>query len=131
MWQSVRDWDEHSRGLLAGYLQAAKAVVRSKQSLPGVAVHMRLGGRNRGTEDGKRGCRPVNVGSPDSYAVWALTTGEDAADGRPGAVRVACSQRAQMEMPESAIQRVQVWMTRKGLAGQHLPRPNSNSCWIL
>ncbi len=117
VWQSVRDWDEHSRGMLAGYLQAASTVVRSKQSLPGVAVHLRLGGSNCGGQGGRRGARRAGAtfGSAGSYAVWALTTGEGAEDGRPGVVRVACSERAQTEIPESAIRRVQVWTTGRGV----------------
>ncbi|CAB1105361.1 unnamed protein product [Ectocarpus sp. CCAP 1310/34] len=98
VWQSVRDWDPHSRGMLAGYLQAANTMVRSKQARPGVAIHVRLGGKN---EDGGGGASTSN-GNNNSYAVWALTTGVSSASGD---VRVACSEIAQTEIPASAIQR--------------------------
>lgn len=101
VWRSVRDWDPHSRGMLAGYLHAAKGVVQTKQARPGVAVHVRLGGdtdAGGNQEDGD------DMGIAGSYAVWAVTTGRDAC----GVVRVACSKMAQTEVPRSAVQRVQV-----------------------
>lgn len=109
VWQSVRDWDPHSRGMLAGYLQAANTMVRSKQARPGVAIHVRLGGKNGdggggGGKNGGGGASTSN-GNNNSYAVWALTTGVSSA---AGDVRVACSEIAQTEIPASAIQRVQV-----------------------
>ncbi|CAM9310636.1 unnamed protein product [Ectocarpus sp. 8 AP-2014] len=110
VWQSVRDWDPHSRGMLAGYLQAANTMVRSKQARPGVAIHVRLGGKNDdggggggGGKNGGGGASTSN-GNNNSYAVWALTTGVSSA---AGDVRVACSEIAQTEIPASAIQRVQ------------------------
>ncbi|CAM9504228.1 unnamed protein product [Ectocarpus sp. 12 AP-2014] len=107
VWQSVRDWDPHSRGMLAGYLQAANTMVRSKQARPGVAIHVRLGGKNddggSSGKDGGGGASTSN-GNNNSYALWALTTGASSA---AGDVRVACSEIAQTEIPASAIQRVQ------------------------
>ncbi|CAM9512220.1 unnamed protein product [Scytosiphon promiscuus] len=97
VWRSIRNWDPPSRGMLSTYLHAAKKVVQNKQSSPGVTVHVRLGG------DTKNGGRPGN--NSDSYAVWAVTAGRSR--NSPGAVRVACSELAQTEVPMSAIQRVQ------------------------
>lgn len=98
VWRSIRNWDPHSRQMLSAYLHAAKKVVQNKQSCPGVTVHVRLGG------DTKNGGRPSN--NSDSYAVWAVTTGRSR--NSSGAVRVACSEMAQTEVPFFAIQRVQV-----------------------
>lgn len=98
VWRSIRNWDPHSRGMLSAYLHAAKKVVQNKQSCPGVTVHVRLGG------DSKNVGRPSN--NSDSYAVWAVTAGRSR--NSSGAVRVACSEMAQTEVPMSAVQRVQV-----------------------
>lgn len=102
MWQSIRDWDPHSRGILAEYLHMAREVVQAKQARPGVAVHVRLGGSYSGVD--RDDDRIDSMDCAGSYAVWALTAGRDAC----GVVRVACSEMAQTEVPRSAVQRVQV-----------------------
>lgn len=88
--------------MLGEYLDAAKAVVQLKQARRGVAVHVRLGGGN-GDDDEKDG-QGDGMESAGSCAVWAVTAGRDTS----GVVRVGCSERAQTEVPRSAIQRVQV-----------------------
>ncbi|CAM9252394.1 unnamed protein product, partial [Laminaria digitata] len=99
VWRSVQDWDSQSRGMLTSYLHAAKGVVEWKQARPGVAVHVRLGG--------KKACGGADkVDSTEiasSYAVWAISSGPEAG----GLIRVACSEMAQTDIPRSAIQRVQ------------------------
>ncbi|CAM9136456.1 unnamed protein product, partial [Laminaria digitata] len=99
VWRSVQDWDQQSRGMLASYLHAAKGVVEAKQAHPGVAVHVRLGGKkiSTGAE------MDDNTEIASSYAVWAISSGREAC----GLVRVACSDMAQTNIPRSAIQRVQ------------------------
>lgn len=102
VWRSTRDWDMTSRELLATYLQAADVVAREKQARPDTAVHVRLGGENA-CNNGNRD-KPDNNTTHDSHAVWAVT-----ATGAVGTrVNVACSRRAQTQVPLSAIQRVQV-----------------------
>lgn len=86
--------------MLARYLHAAKGVVEAKQTRPGVAVHVRLGG-NKGSSGAGEG---DNTGIANSYAVWAVSSGRETC----GLVRVACSEIAQTDIPKSAIQRVQV-----------------------
>eukprot|EP00752_Nemacystus_decipiens_P008516 g7605.t1 len=105
VWRSIRDWDPQSRGMLSTYLHAAKDVVQAKQARPGVAVHVRLGGDDTEKDGGdkQRGSGNGRTGVASSYAVWAVTAGRNAC----GVVRVACSERAQTEVPVSAIQRVQ------------------------
>ena len=85
--------------MLAEYLHAAKEVVQAKQTRPGVAVHVRLGG----IVDQEGGHINI-IDHAGSYAVWAVTAGRETCD----AVRVACSEMAQTEVPRFAIQRVQV-----------------------
>lgn len=92
--------------MLSSYLEAAKKAVRTKQSRPGVAVHVRLGG------EGDKGGTPGDESSvASSYAVWAVTAGRDADSNARGVARVGCSEMAQTEVPISAIQRVQVGCT--------------------
>ena len=85
--------------MLAGYLHAAKGVVEAKQASPGVAVHVRLGGKNNSGVD-----KEENTGIASSFAVWAISSGRETC----GLVRVACSEMAKTDIPKSAIQRVQV-----------------------
>ncbi|CAM9742455.1 unnamed protein product [Ectocarpus sp. 4 AP-2014] len=102
VWRSIRDWDPHSRGMLSSYLEAAKKAVQAKQSRPGVAVHVRLGG------EGDKGGTPGHKSSvASSYAAWAVSAGRDAGSNARGVARVGCSEMAQTEVPVSAIQRVQ------------------------
>ncbi|CBJ28283.1 expressed unknown protein [Ectocarpus siliculosus] len=102
VWRSIRDWDPHSRGMLSSYLEAAKKAVQAKQSRPGVAIHVRLGG------EGDKGGTPGDKSSvASSYAVWAVTAGRNAGSNARGVARVGCSEMAQTEVPMSAIQRVQ------------------------
>lgn len=72
VWRSVRDWDPQSREMLSAYLHAAKSVIREKQALPGVAVHVRLDDESNGREkQGNNGTR--NNGVANSFAAWAWT----------------------------------------------------------
>eukprot|EP00904_Undaria_pinnatifida_P000346 jgi/Undpi1/10311/HiC_scaffold_28.g12762.m1 len=98
VWRSIQDWDSQSRGMLAGYLHAAKGVVEAKQASPGVAVHVRFGGKNNSGVD-----KEENTGIASSFAVWAISSGRETC----GLVRVACSEMAKTDIPKSAIQRVQ------------------------
>ena len=86
--------------MLATYLHEAKRVIEAKQARPGVAVHVRLGGKKAGSGVDK----DDNTDIASSYAVWAISSGREAC----GLVRVACSELAQTDIPRSAIQRVQV-----------------------
>ena len=97
----MQDWDPQSRGMLASYLHAAKGVVEAKQARPGVAVHVRLGGKKASSGVDKD---DDNTDVASSYAVWAISSGREAC----GLVRVACSEMSQTDIPRSAIQRVQV-----------------------
>lgn len=113
VWRSIQDWDPQSRGMLATYLHAAKAVVEAKQARPGVAVHVRLGGKKRNSGVGKDDSADI----ASSYAVWALSSGREAR----GLMKVGCSEIAQTDIPRSAIQRVQV--------RQHCTLTASPSIW--
>lgn len=86
--------------MLASYLHAAKRVVEEKQARPGVAVHVRLGGKKASSGVNK----DDNTDIASSYAVWAISSGRETC----GKVRVACSEMAQTDIPRYAIQRVQV-----------------------
>lgn len=112
VWRSIRDWDPHTRGILAGYLQAAKAVVRARQSRPGVAVHIRMGGKSGGG-----GSAIKSSGSAGSCAAWAITILPGRSTSASGTVRIACPANAQTEVPASAVQRVQVGCGRGALFG--------------
>lgn len=115
VWRSIQDWDPQSRGMLATYLHAAKAVVEAKQARPGVAVHVRLGGKKRNSGVGKDDSTDI----ASSYAVWALSSGREVR----GLMRVGCSEIAKTDIPRSAIQRVQV--------RQHCTIPASPSIYGL
>lgn len=98
--------------MLGQYVRAAKRVVQVKQARQGVAVHVRVGA---GTEDTDSSASQGSVPSNDnagSCAVWALTTGRDAA----GYARVGCSEGVQTQVPRSSIQSVSV-------------RPYNSSTW--
>ncbi|CAM9493474.1 unnamed protein product [Ectocarpus sp. 12 AP-2014] len=99
VWRSIRNWDPQSRQMLSTYLHAAKDVLQDKQDSPGVAVHVRLGDRGSAANDDKG----VTTSVASSYAVWAITAGRHST----GAIRVACSEMAQTNVPISAVQRVQ------------------------
>ncbi|CAM9209280.1 unnamed protein product [Scytosiphon promiscuus] len=105
VWRSIRNWDPESRDMLASYFDAAKEVVQKKQARSGVAVHVRLGGSNTCSSEFKSQWSSTDdqAGLAGSYAVWAMTNGSTAG----GAIRVACSEMAQTEIPASAVQRVQ------------------------
>lgn len=106
VWESIRDWDHRSRGILAGYLQAASAIARKNQVRPGVAVRLRSG------DDHARDQRSRNQ---DDCATWVLTTGRHCDD--PDVGKVALSELSRAQVSTAAIQAVQVIrLTRKQIS---------------
>lgn len=108
VWGSIRDWDNLSRGILVGYLQAASAITRKSQGRPGVAVRVSLAAGR----DGDNGAEKQGGRDKDGCVPWALTTGGGGDD--PGVVELARPGHLRMRLPISAIQRVQVVRGRDG-----------------
>lgn len=90
--------------MLGEYTRAAKKIARARQAGQGVAVHIRLAANKTGTKNGTNGGNVVGTGIAGSYAIWALTTGQE----NDEFVRVGCSETTHTRVPSSAIQRVSV-----------------------